>query len=108
MVALACQGPLDVEAPVAMVAGEAQHQAAAMVRHCTGLSVDVRDVRWFAVESIEHDVRNLGGWEPPDIVYLVRSALNDVKVSAHELVHHVLRGDPKHSGPLWAICGVWP
>lgn len=104
----ACCGPLDVEAPSALTPGEAQYAAAALVRGCTGRAVMAAEIEWAVVRSIKGDARNLGAWEAPNRIYLVDGALNDTLIAAHELVHHVLRGDPGHRNAAWVACRVMP
>jgi len=103
-----CSGVLEVTDPVPLEPGAVQHSAAALVAACSGRTVSAGDVRWFVVEEFAEHPDALGGWEKPNSVYLLPAAVGDLKVNAHELLHNVLRGNPSHSHPLWALCGVMP
>ena len=108
MLMAGCSSTLDVVDPVPMEPGAVQDAAAALISACTGRDVSAHDVQWFVVEEIADHPDALGGWEQPNSIYLLRSVVDDLKVSAHELLHHVLQGNPGHSSPLWEDCGVMP
>ncbi len=99
-------GPIS---PVPFTPGEVQADAVALINGCAGASVTVSDIDWYTVEDFDgHDGDSAGAWNPPNIVYLVDGWASNLKVNAHEVLHHFLRGDSRHSSALWAGCGVWP
>ncbi|GMV07378.1 MAG: hypothetical protein AMXMBFR53_36530 [Gemmatimonadota bacterium] len=99
-------GLVDPIRPEAMAPGLAQERAAEHVSACSGANVTARAVRWWLVAGIEGDGDAWAGWNPPGDVYLLRGTEANVRISAHELLHHVLGGDPGHRDGLWLSCGL--
>jgi len=104
----ACGGLVEPVGPRAMEPGPAQYEAQALLASCVGVTVPVASVSWFSVEAIRGHRDAVGAWNRPNVIYLLDGFTDNVKVSAHELLHHVLRGDPGHKNRAWLTCGVWP
>jgi hypothetical protein len=71
-----------------------------MVQACSGIHAaadqPLDSVKWFAGDLVAMDrTHQLAGlWVPPDTILLDAGAIDDPRVVAHELLHHLLRGPP--------------
>ena len=66
---------------------------------------DLQDVQWFVADLIgrsrSHNL--LGVWIPPDTIVLDITVTNNFRIVAHELLHHLRRGEPDHPTSPWII-----
>lgn len=74
---------------------------------CSELAGDFEALEWFLATWITQDGSiAYGAWRPPHRIVIVRGYEDDELIVRHEMLHDLLSGDPDHSSPLWAGCGL--
>lgn len=102
----ACSPVVEPIAPERIEPGLAQMRAVELMAECTGVELDARAIRWYAVEGFSpENVNALAKWVYPDEIFLDRDRLSNVWLSAHEVVHYAIgEDDTEHRHRWWAEC----
>lgn len=73
---------------------------------CSGREADFHRVRWYRIRSFPVPRPILGQWNERHEITLWSPVVRHRTVVAHEMLHDLLEGDPRHRDPAWETCGV--
>lgn len=75
------------------------------LERCARSQGDFTEIRWYVGESVRLDGEDLYGfWSAPRTIVLERFYTTSGPVVKHEMLHHLTRGEMRHSHPAFRIC----
>ena len=105
--ATACEDPLtveDVRVPIRPISTYSSIWAEMV--ECSERSRAFDGVRWFQTSYFPGQPTVLGQWNSRREITLRADVLFDPDVVGHEILHDLLKGDPRHESPAWDDCGI--